>query len=67
LLLVNFNEHNYAVDITDSFDAKFKALQAHASQFGDISDKPWFRDMAVSIGKMSGYELAEAFVRIDIR
>lgn len=67
LLLVNFNEHNYAVDITDHFDAKFKALRAHASQFGDISDKPWFRDMAVSIGEITGFGLAEAFVRIDIR
>jgi len=67
ILLVNFNESNFAVDITHTFDTKFRALQAHASQFGDLEESSWMRDMALAEGKKAGYELAESFVRIDIR
>lgn len=67
VLMVNFNDSNFAVDITDSFDTKLHALKAHASQFGDLEDSSWVRNMAKSQGDKVGYELAESFVRIDIR
>ena len=67
ILLVNFNESNFAVDITDSFETKVQALKAHVSQFGDIDESGWIKQMAEAQGKLAGYELAESFVRIDIR
>ena len=68
LLMVNFNESNFHVDITDSFDNKIAMLSQHTSQFGDITGlSGWVRTMAETQGKSAGYELAEGFVRIDIR
>ncbi|HEY8886075.1 MAG TPA: PIG-L deacetylase family protein [Candidatus Microsaccharimonas sp.] len=67
VLMVNFNESNFAVDITDSFDTKITALGAHISQFDGDEVSTWMRDMAEEQGKAAGYELAESFVRIDIK
>lgn len=66
VLLVNFNESNFAVDITTTFDTKFQALKAHASQFGDLENLGWLRKMAQKQGAKIGYEFAESFMRIDI-
>lgn len=66
MLLINFNTANFSVDITDAIETKNKALQAHASQFGDLSNLGWVRKMAESQGILAGYDLAESFVRIDI-
>lgn len=67
VLLVNFNTTNFAVDITDTFETKVKALKAHPSQFGDFSVIGWLRSMAEEEGAATGYKLAEGFVRIDIK
>jgi len=67
VLMVNFNESNFAVDITHSFETKIKALKAHVSQFGNLENVSWIHDMAKEQGKQAGYELAESFVRIDIK
>lgn len=67
ILLSNFNKSNYAVDITDTFDLKFEALKAHVSQFGNIDDSSWLKEMARQQGEAAGFELAESFVRIDVR
>lgn len=67
LLLINFDNGSYPIDITDTIDIKQKALAAHTSQFGDISDKPWFKDMAHRFAEDTPYEYAERFVRLDIR
>jgi LmbE family N-acetylglucosaminyl deacetylase len=67
ILLINFDTSNFAVDITDTFDVKKEALNAHVSQFGNIEESSWLHDMAKSKGQQAGYELAESFVRIDIR
>lgn len=68
VLLVNFNENNFSIDITDSFDAKINALKAHVSQFGDAKGlSGWMRTMAEAQGVAAGYTLAESFMRIDIR
>lgn len=66
VLLTNFTTNNFAVDITAAFDKKIKALQAHASQFGQVDADGWVRQMAAGLGQANGYELAEAFVRIDV-
>jgi len=67
LLLVNFNESNFAVDITDYFDKKVSALKAHVSQFGEFDETKWLRRFAETQGAQYGYSLAESFVRIDIQ
>jgi LmbE family N-acetylglucosaminyl deacetylase len=67
VLLINFEAGNFSVDISETFDVKRQALQAHVSQFGDIGEATWLRDMAKRQGKAAGYELAETFVRIDVR
>ncbi|HEY8992502.1 MAG TPA: PIG-L deacetylase family protein [Candidatus Microsaccharimonas sp.] len=67
ILLINFDSGNFSVDITETFDLKERALKAHASQFGDLEGSTWLRDMATYHGTQSGHELAESFVRIDIR
>jgi len=65
-LLINFDTSNYSVDITDTFELKVAAIKAHTSQFGDLEDSTWLRDMALRQGQRAGYSLAESFVRIDI-
>jgi len=66
ILLVNFNESNFAVDITHTFETKLRALKAHVSQFGDLEHSSWVRDMSLAEGQKAGYTMAESFVRIDI-
>lgn len=68
MLLMNFNDHNFAVDIADTLDLKFKALEAHTSQVPDLDAvKARFTAWAAERGKMYGIEYAETFMRIDIR
>lgn len=67
VLLVNFNEHNFFVDITATFDKKLAALAAHASQIPSmptVEDR--MRQIAEADGAEAGVALAEAFVRIDL-
>jgi len=67
VLMINFDDSNFAVDITDTFDAKVKALRAQPSQFGELQDTSWLEAMATTQGNRAGYQLAEGFIRIDIR
>ena len=68
VLLMNFNEHNFAVDISKTIDLKFKALAEHASQIPDLKEvKERFTCRAAEVGKEYGYTYAEPFMRIDIR
>lgn len=66
LLLVNFNENNFVVDISETFETKLKAMNAHVSQFGEMNEFEWLKNMAQLQGQQAGYELGEGFVRVDI-
>jgi LmbE family N-acetylglucosaminyl deacetylase len=67
VLLVNFDNSNFTVDITKTFDKKIAALKAHASQVKDIKRvRGWLEEMAGRVGKQAGYNLGESFVRIDL-
>ena len=67
VLLVNFNEGTFPVDITSTFEKKLQAILAHTSQFGDRDSLGWVRSMAEAQAENTAFELAENFVRIDIR
>jgi LmbE family N-acetylglucosaminyl deacetylase len=67
ILLSNFEHTNYYVDITTTFKQKIAALEAHVSQFEDIeSIKTLIKNISRTTGKVAGFKMAEAFVRIDI-
>jgi LmbE family N-acetylglucosaminyl deacetylase len=68
VLLTNFEKSNYYVDTTDTFELKVQALKAHKSQIKDIDEvRAWTKLMAQTIGSQAGYNLAEGFIRIDLR
>jgi len=68
VLLVNFANHNTAIDVTATFDTKLQALAAHASQISDIEQaRAMVTAWASAAGANSGCKYAEAFMRIDIR
>ncbi len=67
ILLINFNEQNYTVDISQTIDLKMKALEAHSSQMADLQKtQAMMRGVASQIGNSSGYQYGEGFMRIDI-
>jgi len=70
LLLINFfdGNANFFEDISDTFGAKQRALEAHKSQVADpVSTNKWLKELATQAGTRHGVELAEEFVRIDIK
>ena len=67
VLLINFSTSNFSVDITNTFDKKIQAIEAHTSQFANQSVSTWVKELALEQGKSADYELAESFVRIDVR
>lgn len=68
VLLINFNEHNYVVDISDTFTNKIDAIKAHNSQVSDSAEiLRWISEMSGTVGQDQGFKYAEAFVRIDIK
>lgn len=68
LLLINFDKSNFNVNISATIDQKMSALAAHSSQMPDLaSTQQWVRGLAAKAGQSSGYQYAEAFMRIDIR
>ena len=67
VLLINFNQQNYTVDISETIDLKMEALEAHSSQMADLQKtQTMMKDMATEIGAASGYKYGEGFMRIDI-
>ena len=53
-------------DITSSIDAKLEAIKAHASQMTKF-DAETSRDLARAMGRISGYEYAEAYQVLRVR
>jgi LmbE family N-acetylglucosaminyl deacetylase len=68
VLMMNFENHNFYVDITDHIDTKIAALKAHTSQ---VEDPEMAVDMikqwAAQAGGKVGSSYAETFVRVDVR
>ncbi|MCL4366285.1 PIG-L family deacetylase [Patescibacteria group bacterium] len=68
LLIMNFSQANYFVDITTTIDKKLKALAAHTSQFTDMAKfSERIKEMNKITGKKKHMKYAEKFVRIALR
>ena len=66
LFMGSFNDINYVVNITNTYDTKLRALGAHASQV-DMSEPPEFVDiMSRQMGTKGGFERGEGFVRVRL-
>jgi LmbE family N-acetylglucosaminyl deacetylase len=67
VLMINFEKHNFGVDISQSFNKKLAALASHTSQMPDFeSTRQRVTSWAITLGKEYGYDYAEAFLRLDI-
>lgn len=67
VLLINFNQQNYTVDISHTIDLKMQALEAHASQMADLKKtQAMMKGLATEIGGHNGFKYGEGFIRIDI-
>lgn len=68
LLFWGAEQPNYFSDVSHSWDLKIAALRCHKSQIGHFPTmwEDGFRDMHASRAKDKGYELAEAFYRVEL-
>jgi LmbE family N-acetylglucosaminyl deacetylase len=67
VLLINLDQQNCLVDVSDTFDLKLAALSKHASQIPDINATfESLRHWAQEVGKKANYDFAEGFMRIDV-
>jgi LmbE family N-acetylglucosaminyl deacetylase len=68
VLLINFNDYNYNIDISTVFDMKMRAIAAHASQTSDLDVvTKRFTKIAADAGRECGVLYAERFLRIDVQ
>jgi LmbE family N-acetylglucosaminyl deacetylase len=57
----------FYMDVTETFEAKIRALALHKSQIGDIRKvEQRLKDRAEAAGKLAGCRLAESFVRLQL-
>jgi len=68
LLLMNSENINYRVDITEVYDIKMAALAAHQSQMAGMTQEriEWLRQRFREIARDEEYELGEGFHRVDM-
>ncbi|OGD94635.1 hypothetical protein A3C33_01165 [Candidatus Curtissbacteria bacterium RIFCSPHIGHO2_02_FULL_42_58] len=67
ILLTNFDEQNFFVDITKTFEKKLAALKCHRSQYDDFGKlAKMMRKWARVLGKKIKVRYAEGFKRISI-
>lgn len=67
LLLTNFDNYNYTVDISQTIEQKMAVFAVHASQAPQLADKQArHRQQAADFGAAQGYAYAERFVRINV-
>ncbi len=68
VLLINFDNGNFSVDISETFEQKIAALNAHTSQISNIKQvKLWLDEQSKQLGAKAGFERAESFVRISLQ
>jgi LmbE family N-acetylglucosaminyl deacetylase len=68
LLLLNFENYNYSVDISDFIEQKQSAMLAHTSQISDSDTiRQTIHDQAAYFGQQAGITYAEPYMRISIQ
>jgi len=68
ILLTNFNQHNFLVDISTTIDLKIKALAQHQSQIDQIDQvAAWIKANNHQLGQEINVPFAEGFIKIDLR
>jgi len=68
IYVMQWENPQLVVDISDVMDIKIKALACHASQFGDFAGlEARVRERAAVLGKSKGHVYAEAFDRIEMQ
>lgn len=68
VLLFNFNQQDFFVDVSQTLDTKIKAIACHESQFDDFKPvEERVRQIARETGKKGGMENAEGFLEVIIR
>jgi LmbE family N-acetylglucosaminyl deacetylase len=67
VLLTQFNQGNFYVDISETFDQKIKCLSCHKSQFPSIekSIEVW-TERAEKLGVSCSSKYGECFIKIDL-
>ncbi len=63
------DNHNYRIDITDTFETKMAAISRHKSQTSDLMASGFVnfvKDMATTGAKGTYYKYAEAFHRVEV-
>ncbi|MEI8187700.1 MAG: PIG-L deacetylase family protein [Candidatus Saccharibacteria bacterium] len=67
LLMTNFENHNFGVDVSAQVETKLKALAAHRSQIPDLEQRSnMLKQWMANTGSKYGCSYAEAFVRLDM-
>ena len=62
MYLIQWEEPNLLVDITDTMEVKLKAIACHVSQLGDLKGvEARMRTRAAALGKAKGHMYAERF------
>ena len=66
--LIQWEQPQIVMDITDTVDLKLKAITRHASQVGDFETvEARVRGRAAALGEANGYAYAEGFDRVVLR
>jgi LmbE family N-acetylglucosaminyl deacetylase len=65
LLMVNFDNANFGMDISDTLNLKISALKAHTSQISEEAIKR-SRTIAETTGKKFGFKYGEGFIKLTL-
>ncbi len=66
--LFNFEDPDFFVDVTDTFEIKYQAILAHKSQIDDPQKtREWLEKRATALGEKSGNKYAEGFIKLVMR
>lgn len=66
LLFSGFENQNFFVDISDTYETKLQALAAHASQVDVEAVRGWLDAATERMGAQGGFKRAEGFIRLHM-
>jgi len=69
VLMWQTDNHNFQVDISQTYETKIAAISCHKSQIGDFAGTEFLdfvKNMATNAAKGTDYKYAEAFHRVEV-